>query len=282
MATQFLRNTRATLSVEFSSGQADGGGITVQVVGANGATVDSGTATQDGTNPALYRYTVAPQAALNRLTVNWHGEWAGVAQEIPTEAEVVGDYLFTVDEMRRFKDKQLADESAYPDEDIREKRDQITDDFQSICSVPFVPRYERDVLDGTGTTRLWLPHKRPLRLLSITVAGVALDPAVVAGVAVYPTGRLEATFGWPAGRRNIAVEWERGYAAPPEPIKRAARELAHYELVNSEITDRMVTFANDLGTVRLSTPGVKNPTGIPIVDATLNRYDESDILVAFR
>lgn len=85
------------------------------------------------------------------------------------------------------------------------------------------------------------------------------------------------------GYQNVVVEWERGFSVTPEPIKRAALALAHYELISSEITDRMVSFANELGTVRLSTPGKWTPTGIPLVDATLMRYDKRDtVLTAVR
>jgi hypothetical protein len=76
----------------------------------------------------------------------------------------------------------------------------------------------------------------------------------------------------------VVVAYEYGWPTPPADVSRAAMILARYELVSSDISDRMVSFSNDLGEVRLSVPGNKYPTGIPIVDATLARYDETDLL----
>lgn len=274
MATQILRNTRATLTIDFSAGVADGA-VTVTVRDEPGATVATGTASSLGLG--VYSFVVDPQAQLARLTLEWAGTWSGIAQSMTTEAEIVGGHLFTIDEARTWGDLQLADDQAYPDAAIREARERIADDFQRICCVSFFPRYERVSLTGTWDSWLWLPYKFPLALISTSVDGVALSPAELATVVLEPTGRINLATGWGSGwtRRNVTIEWEHGWRQVPTPIKRAALALAHYELVSSEITDRQVSFANELGTVRLSTPGPRTPTGIPIVDATLTRFDET-------
>lgn len=281
MATQFLKNTRVTLSETFSAGVADGT-VTVVATDEAGTVVATGNAASVGLG--VYTFALGPFTTLMRVVAKWSGTWGGVAQSLETEAEVVSAHLFTIAEARAYRDKQLNDTVAYPDSDIREARDRITDDFQVDCGVPFFPRYEREVLTVTSAGTLWLPWKRPLSLISITVDGVALTAGELAAVVPEPTGRLTRTGGWTStSPQSVVAEWVRGHRKVPTPIKRAALALAHYELIGSEITDRMVSFANELGTVRLSTPGRKTPTGIPIVDATLYNYDERETaMVAVR
>jgi hypothetical protein len=277
MAELILKNTRATLEMVFSAGNADAA-VTVTVTGADGASIQSGSASALGGGD--YTFGLNPLSELNSLTVAWSGTWSGVAQSITAYADVVGANLFSLADLRAFGDKQLANITTYPDETLRESREQITDDFEDICQCSFIPRYGRDVLDGTGNCRIWLTHKRVRRIISASVDGVALSDLTI--LKPYPTGRLERTTGtWGSGvlnSQNVVVAYEYGWPSPPAGISRAAKTLARYELVSSDISDRMVSFSNDLGEVRLSVPGNKYPTGIPIVDATLARYDETDLL----
>lgn len=270
-----LRNTQAVLDVVVSAGDATGT-VTATVKDENGTTVSSGNASLVAPSTGHYQFTLAPQAALKRITTFWTGVWNGVSQTVETYDEVIGGHLFTIAQARTFNHGQMASTTDYPDDDIREARDRIFDAFQVCCGVPFFPRYEREVLDGTGRRRVWLPHKRPLAMISATVDGVALTGPELAAVQLYVTGRIERDAMWSKGLQNVVVEWERGYRRPPLEITRAARALATYEVVSSEITDRMVSVANELGTVRLSIPGRNHPTGIPLIDAALYRYDERD------
>lgn len=285
MAEQFLRSTTAQPGIVFSAGDADAS-VTYTVTTEKGTVLQTGTATNQP-DPGFYTFQLAPQAQLNRLTIAWTGAWGLVSQTLRTYAEITGARLFTVGEARAYRDKQLADVIAYPDNDIRETHDRIVEDFQNACGVPFVPRYEHEFItvNRFSSTTLWLPWKRPLRLISASVGGIPLTSPELTAVVLEPTGRMTRIGGWGSSLMplTVEVEWERGYAAPPEPIKRAALALAHYELISSEITDRMISVANELGTVRLSTPGRNAPTGIPLVDATLMRYDERDApMVAIR
>jgi hypothetical protein len=276
-ASQILKGTNALLEQVFSAGDATGN-VTVTVTRADGTTLSTGTATH-GT-VGQYTYVVAPQTELDYLTVTWSGTWGGVVNTITSYAEIVGGVLFPLSDLRSFGDQVLSDTVKYTDETLRESREQITDDFEDICQCSFIPRYGRDVLDGTGNCRIWLTHKRVRRIISASVDGVALSDLTI--LKPYPTGRLERTNGtWGSGvlnSQNVVVAYEYGWPSPPAGISRAAKTLARYELVSSDISDRMVSFSNDLGEVRLSVPGNKYPTGIPIVDATLSRYDETDLL----
>jgi hypothetical protein len=279
VAQHVLKNTGATLQESFSQGAADGA-VTVTAVRADGTTASTGTATH--TTGGDYTYFLPPQVELDQLTVTWAGTWAGIAQSLVSHVEIVGEFLFTIADARTFGDRVLADTSRYPDADIRAARERVTDLFDQVCHVSFVPRYGRDTLDGTNSDTIDLTHRRPRRIISGSLQGVALTSQQIADVALYPGGRAVWISGtWWSWRRNsIVLAYEHGWPAPPTDVSRAALVLARYDLVSNDISDRMIAFDNDLGTVRLSIPGRQFPTGIPIVDATLARYDECPLLLA--
>jgi hypothetical protein len=275
-ASQILKNTNATLEVTFSIGNADAG-VTTTVKRADGTTLTSGAATQTAPT-GHYTFTLAPQAELDSLTVTWAGTFGGTAQSVQTFAEIVGGYLFPLADLRTFGDQALASSTSYPDAVLRQAREEITDFFERVTECSFIPRYGRETLDGNGSTRLWLDKKRVNRLIGITVDGVALSAPELALVYPYSTGRIERDAAWSwSTRQNIVVSYEYGWPSTPAAVQRAALILARYQLVSNDISDRTISFANDLGTVRLSVPGMDYPTGIPVVDATLDRYDELDI-----
>jgi hypothetical protein len=279
MADLILKNTRAVLEMVFSAGDADGT-VTVTITGADGTTVQTGSATHQGiVGSGDYTFALNPQSELNSLKVVWSGAWGGVTQSITAYADVVGLNLFSLADLRAFGDQTLNDTTKYPDADLRAARGRITDTFEDVCQASFIPRYGLDVLDASGNGRMWLSHKRVRRIIAASVDGVALSDLTV--LKPYPTGRLERTTGTWNGSlnyQNVVVAYEYGWPSPPADISRAAMILARYELVSSDISDRMVSFSNDLGEVRLSVPGTKYPTGIPVVDATLARYDDTDLL----
>jgi hypothetical protein len=271
------RNTQGTLLIDRPPGPATG--VTVTVTNAAGTTVASGPATSTGNT---YTFTLPPQPNLDELTVTWSGTFDGVAQSVTTYAEIVGTYLFRVDTARAFGDRVLADTTRYPDADIEAMRAEITDMFEQICKVSFITRYGRDVLDGTNSASIDLTHRRPQRIISGSISGTALTAQQIADIALYPGGRAVWISGtwWPWRRNSIQLDYEHGWAMTPPDIGYAALVLCRYQLVSNDISDRMIAFDNDLGTVRLSIPGRQFPTGIPIVDATLARYDECPLLLA--
>jgi hypothetical protein len=274
-ADLILKNTRAVLEITVSAGDADGAGtVTVTTTRADGTAGPSGTATNEA-EPGRYTFALVPQSELDLLTVTWSGTWGASSQSLQTFAEIVGGNLFSLADLRAFGDRALANTASYPDADLRAARTRVTDLFADVCETSFIPRYGRDTLDGSGSLDLFLTRKRVSRLISITVAGVAYSAPDLALVSVYPSGRLSKTGYWTTGLRNTVVAYEHGWPHVPADISRAAMTLARYELVESNISDRMLSFDNDLGTVRLSVPGRNFPTGIPVVDATLARYDET-------
>lgn len=273
-----LKNTSTTLEITFSAGDADGA-VTVTITRADGTALVTGAATTNEVAAGRYTYVLAPQTELDSLTVVWSGTW-GSPQSITTFAEIVGGQLFSLAELRAFGDKQLASTTTYPDADLRAARARITDLFEDVCQVSFIPRYRRDVLDGKWNgTALWLTRKRVARLISVTIDGVALSAPDLALVKVYPTGRMERQAGWLTAApywQDVVVAYEHGWLSPPADISRAAMTLARIELASTDVTDRALSIQNEFGNIRLATPGRNFPTGVPSVDATLARYDETD------
>ena len=146
--------------------------------------------------------------------------------------------------------------------------------FEEFCNVAFVPRYARVVLDGMLTRSLWLPHLKINKLRSVTVDGVALSTNDLNQVAVYHFGKLDRLALWPYSvqRQNIVVSYEHGYTSVPEDIARCGMALARYDFVINQLSDRFISYQNDLGVVRQAIPDECHPTGIPFIDATLRRY----------
>lgn len=270
-AKLILKRTAATLDVRFAD-DADGD-VSVAVVDEAGDAVAAGAATADPDTAGRYTFDLPPQTQLARLTVDWTGEFGGVEETLTGYVEVVGAQLFTVGELRAFGDGALADAAQYPDADLEAKRDEIAAFFEQECGISFVPRYARELLDGDGGATLYVRRRRPTLLRSVVVDGVALTADEIENVFLYSSRALVRRYAcWPCGLQNVVVEYVHGHQAPPRPIKEAALLYARYKLVTTELDDRTVTVANDLGTVRLSVPGDRYPTGIPVVDATICRY----------
>jgi len=269
-----LVNTQATLEITFTSGDATGD-VTYIVTDAAGATVASGTATNE-TEPGRYTFLLAPQATVAELSIAWTGTWNSAVQTLTTTAEIVGAYLFNISEARAYDKGALASDTVYTDEAIRTARVGITDFFRQVTGMSFVPRYGRTVLDGDGGPELKVPASNLSEILSATVNGTALTPSELAEVTVYPEGILYRAAGWARSstsrRRNITVGYEYGHHQAPWDIHEAALMFLRYVMVPSDVSDRTITWTNELGTFRQAVPGEKYPTGIPAVDAALSRY----------
>lgn len=73
------------------------------------------------------------------------------------------------------------------------------------------------LLDGTGSTKLFLPELPVVSITSVKVDGVLLDPTYYA---LAENGVLWRKYGvWTVGAQNIEVTYTHGYASIPEDIK---------------------------------------------------------------
>jgi hypothetical protein len=274
-----LRSTASAVQLQlYKDGTltAATGTPTVVVARADGTVVTGAAATTPSTGVYERTLTTTDTATLDILTATWTATVDASVMTFVTTHEVIGDELFTEDELRRFGDRAIADTTAFTDAAIAEARDRVTDEFERICEVSFVPRYTRETLDGDGSTMLRLPHGRVTAVRAASIDGTAVT--TLADIVIRYGHWLYRPDGWTLGRQNVVVAYERGRASCPGEVKRAAMTVARMELVASDLSDRTLSYSNEMGVFRLSVPGPGRPTGIPIVDEILRRYDETPVI----
>lgn len=262
--------------------------VTYTVTDANGDEIADGTATSAGAGSGRYSFVLPAQASLMRGTIAWAADIAGNATTETTYFDIAGGRFFSLREGRD-SDESLSSSERYPTDDLKTKRTEVEDECEAICDRSFVPRYDRVVLDGTGSNRLILKHSDPERSIadirSIRRISVApdLDETFVdytvgqlAGVAPQADGTLIRTDGgtFTEGYRNVVVEFEYGLDRPPSDLVTAnlTRFRSRLNLNKSGIPDRASSYSmGDFGTYRIIQPDTYS-TGIPDVDSVYSRY----------
>lgn len=247
------------------------GNVTVNVKRLDGTSVSSGNATH--ANTGRYTYVLPAQPNVDALTVDWSGVVAGGSVTLRDFVEIVGGFFW---ELAEVVNELRIDTNRYPLDTVAAKRILVEQECESIRRQAQVPRFARFIVDGTGTDELVVPDMELRRCRAAKVAGWAngqftdLDPA---SVAAEPSGVLVLNGTWPAGRRNVIVEYEYGLDYPQETIRVASLRRLQYWLASSKtaIPDRAVTWtSNEGGTYRLTQAGPR-ATGIPDVDAAYQR-----------
>lgn len=243
-----LRGTSVTLEATFykdgNPTDADGP-VTVTVRKADGTTLSTGAATRPAPPAAgVYHYALAPQTNLNVLAVEWSGVFSGQTQTLYTEAEIVGNHLFTEYQARNWSDKALGDLTKYTDGDISAARARITDELEQRTGISWIPRFGRSTMDGLGSIELQLPRDL-IKVLSVKVGGAAWTQPQIDALHAYRSGRIvSAATLWPAGYRNVVVEYEYGKERLESGVDRIALIWAYNSLTESRFDDR-VTFMTD-------------------------------------
>lgn len=288
-AQQVLRGAAETVSVAYYDADGvltDPGTVTIGIVNAAGATVQAAGTATSGSGQAARTYSLTPThtASLDRLTLTWTSATLGVRT---TDVEVAGAYLFTVAEARAWGAKvngayPLQSASDYPAATIEEARARITEEIEGHCKVSFVPRYEREMLDGNGSRCLLLPHYGVTGVRAIETRDVgaatwtAFDADELADVSVDPIGELvrELLGTFPAGRRNVRVGYEHGWQAPPLAIKRAALDVLLDQLPATNVSRRALQEASEFGTIQLARQDSSRGWyfGLPHVDSVIGDY----------
>jgi hypothetical protein len=285
-AQHVARGAQPTLSAAFYSDGvlADPGVTIVTVVGLDGSAIVTGAATS-GTGAAARTWTPAgPLADLDVLTVTWVSMAFGALTQT---VEVVGDLLFSLREARQTDGGAMASVESYPSAALEQARVRISDDFERICGVAFMPRV-RQVEAGVYVSRqLLLPDLRVLAVRSIETraahetAWTAIDSGDLAAVRILPGGVLGLPSAVPYGHASARVTYEHGWERVPGEIRRAALIALRYTTVPDNVGPRVTSHTGDMGTTAYATAGrVSNSLsafphyGIPPVDATLARYSE--------
>lgn len=299
-----LRGTTETLSVQWEEDGAadDPGTVTVGIIDDAGATVVAALTATGGatTAPRTYALTKTHTASLDRLVATWTSSNYNAQT---TYVEIVGNHLFSISEARAFDPPTtvgtgaLSSTTNYPTIDIEETRARITDEFERICGVSFVPRYDRTVLHGSGRAyqhvytsqsprqpALYLSTIRNVETLNTaTMTWEAYDSDELADIQIEPGGviRRAALGAFEAGYGNIRVTYEYGLPTVPLAIKRAALTLCRYLLVPSNLSERTMQQSSQFGSIQLATAGrYGDYYGIPSVDSVLDRYCEHVPVIA--
>lgn len=116
--------------------------------------------------------------------------------------------------------------------------------------------------------------------------GIISQSDVPGGYKLYSSGEIErllTSSGWPRGVENVVLEYVHGENLPPPDMKRAALKLARHMLLEdtSRTPDNAKSLQTDVGQFELGTAsGWQRPTGLPYVDAVIERYGEIQQYIA--
>lgn len=285
--TQILRAQPAALRVTFP---APPGAVAVDVARLDGTLLRNAALAAVSGNAASIALTPADTALLDTLTASFTSATIGT---LTARVEIVGAVLFTVAEARAFDKLQLASAGEYGDEAIEEARERITDQFQRICGIAFVPRYRYSTIAGEDWYTWSLPDQPIIAIRAVgtrapgastyvaytpdqlaalesdLATGIVTRGSMYYGTSLYSELRLPSL--------TLRVGYEYGYAEPPPAIKRAALIVAANQLVTSNISERTMSFSDQNGqTFRYATPGIgRSYFGLPQVDAVLAQYRET-------
>jgi hypothetical protein len=265
MPAQVLRANPATVSVQFvdtSGTAANPGTVTATVTNLAGETVATPSVSGSGTGARSITLTSADTADLDTLTVTFDSSDASIANVTET-VEVVGALLFTETEARAFDGGAMAG-ATYTDAMIDEARARITDQFETICGVSFVPRYRLDTFSGDGGGYLLMDRMKVTSIRSVEARSsgaatwTAFDADELADLYIEPWGELlrESRGTFLSGRRNIRIGYEHGFTTPPYDVKRAALMTLAYELKKSQVDPRAISISDEMTTTQLWTPGI--------------------------
>ena len=248
------------------------------VIGTEASPVTTTSSTPTGE----YEYAFAAGATVAELTCIWAGLKDTVAVQATTYIEVIGFNLVTVEQIRGFKDGTgltLTDTSAFTDEVLIELRDEVSDEFEEITGVSWVPRYSDVNLEGLFQTTLELPKAPANTIITAYVDGTVLTPTELAELVITgDTSESNNLVYWAntwayssTNPRNVRVVYERGFDRLRGQVARMALMVIRDRARPADLSPRIRAITDELGTQSFSTAGASRPFGIPEVDAWAKR-----------
>lgn len=267
---EIVTSRPATLSATFYTGEptASAGTVTVAITRDNGAALVPAAAVSTTSGVATVALTAAEVGATpDLLAVTWTSSTVGI---ISDTVPIVGAYLVELAEIRGGK----ATTAVYSAADLARARDWFTNLAEEFCEVAFRPSYARDRFIGDGSV-IHVAHWPHLRGVSwATIDGETVDVAdwQVDGPLILADTNLTHA-------ETVEVGYTHGFDRPPARLVDAA-VVACQDYLRTETGDRRVSrllSETDQfgGTKRMSYAGDRRPTGIPIVDATLNSLSKA-------
>jgi hypothetical protein len=294
---QFLVSTPVTPRAKFYSGGVPtdldgpaGGACTVTLTKPDGTPGPaSGTVTHVSTG--IYSFVLDGPADPTVYDIAWSGLIGSRPVVQTTQAEALGELLFTLPALRAFKiggDAKFASDTTWPDEQLMDARTVVLGELTKILGFSPVPRFRRKILNGDGSTCLNLPDLFAHRVLSVTVNG-AVQTAT--DYQINGAAQIEAisgySYGTPftRGRRNVAIEYVHGWQQIEGKGRGAAMVMAAAELDPSGFSNAVSVTTPD-GMSYSYEPsetgrgGYQRHTGIRDLDRWLNRHSQIGLAVA--
>jgi hypothetical protein len=237
----------------------------------------------------IYSFTLAGPADPIVYDIAWSGQIGGNPVTVDTQAEALGELLFTLPELRDLRvgnGKPFAT-TAVPNfdaEQLQEARTATLEEFTRILGFSPVPRFAREVHDGDGrSTCLTLERLLAHKPLAVTVNGAA---QAIGGYQISDGNQLEAVADYLAGtaftfgRRNVAVEyvhgWQRveGDAGIVAMARAAMRLIPGLADAASSVTTPDGTSISFDPAGQVTRAGTVRHFGVPAVDSWLNRWSQ--------
>lgn len=265
-----------TLAVTFLDGEepVDAGAVTVAASRYDGTvhlveTAATPVAGETG------RYTVLMPAVddVDRLQVHWS---SGTAGEVFQLVDVTGGRYVDLAALAAAPGVSGVGHAAPQfDADDRADAAEAAEDLVNEVCGPFVAWFALELVP-TRSRALMLSETRVQRILSASRADEPLDHA---DWTIHGTGLIRGVS--LADDVTVEIAYVHGRAHLPADVQRACQALARQLLLDDGryMTDRARGVRDEFGVTFLSTPGEDRPTGLPMIDATLNRYARAGIAV---
>lgn len=272
---------------------AASGTPTIVVTASDGSPV-SGVSVVSTDATGVYKATIPAQTTLDVLTAVLTATVAGFARTLTETVTLVSERLVPLWMLR--EDAELETIST---EVILRLSDVVHDWFKDALNFPPVAEHHaREWVQEYPTQRLRVPGVYfPSALVALTYGrgngAFTYDGAFLSNVEPIEGGfefKDTGTFApvdflrgtnrgtFPQGVYLAQVEhggpW---FDAVPEDLRRAAASLARYTARTSNLPERARRIETQQSIIDLSMPSAKFPTGLPDVDAALNRYGVRDL-----
>ena len=224
--------------------------------------------------------------------IAWSGTIGAKPVTIDTQAEAVGELLFTIPELRELKvgdEAPFADPVVWPDAKLQEVRTATLGEFTRILGFSPVPRFRRETHDGDGTCSLILDQLEATTLLSVTVNGQAeatSDYTLRDSGILEATSNFQASGSFPTGRQNVTVEYVAGWPRPKGDGANVAMLRAAMRL-NPAVSSQATSMTTPDGASysfdpagQVTRAGQVRHFGVPAIDSWLQRWFQAGFAVA--
>jgi hypothetical protein len=231
----------------------------------------------------VFQHTLTPTEAslLETFTASWTVTFGDYEQTLKTTVEVVGGFLFSLQDLRAMKLGGASDTvgSRFATAQMTAMRTLVEQSLEDVCGVAFVPRFSQETLSGSGCATVMLKRPMVSAIRAASLGGTTLTPSANT---VSPSGILyNGGRSWSAGFENVVVGYEHGHGQTPARVSHAALLLAKRWLVEGPADDRATSITVEgTGTFAMVTPGMRGAMfDLPEVNAVVQQYDMS-VLVA--